>query len=148
LTYIDQYINGNVIVNAPYSYPSRNYASWIILKLRPEIDEPLPGAFASDIIAGIKWFYSTDYSNITGSTLTPKKSTSESVYKSNIKDQYPVIMYLDQVKSDYTVYGLHWVCAYKYVDYDDKLWFKAADNWGNLAWINRNWIGCIVYFSH
>lgn len=148
LTYIDQYINSNTVVNAPYSFPSKEYASWLILKLKNQIEPPLPGSFATDIINGIKWFYSTSTSNISGSTLTPRKSTDEYVYMNNIKEGYPVIMYLSTLNANLSPYGLHWVTAYRYVDYNNMLWFKAADNWGNLAWINRNWIDCIVYFSH
>lgn len=146
LTYIDKYKNSNVIVNSPYTFPSYNYAVWLIMKLKNMIEPPLPGSFASDIINGITWFYSTSNSNITGTTLAPISSTSESTYKSNISTGYPIIMYLDVINQDLSPYGLHWVTAYRYVDYNGALWFKAADNWGNLAWINRNWIGNVVYF--
>lgn len=148
LTYIDKYKNTNVIVNSPYTFPSYNYAVWLIMKLKNVIEPPLPGSFASDIINGITWFYSTSNSNITGTTLAPISSTSESTYKSSISTGYPIIMYLDVINQDLSPYGLHWVTAYRYVDYNGALWFKAADNWGNLAWINRNWIGNVVYFNH
>lgn len=148
LSYIDKYVNSNVIVNAPYVFPSFNYANWLIMKLKYIIEPPVPGSFASDIINGITWFYGTANSNVSGTTLAPISSISESTYKSNIQAGYPVIMYLDIYSQDVAPYGLHWVTAYRYVDYNGALWFKAADTWGNLAWINRNWIGQVVYFLH
>lgn len=148
LTYIDNHINSNVVVNSPYPFPSYSYATWLIMKLKNVIEPPVPGSFANDIINGITWFYGTTNSNISGTTLAPISSYSESTYKSNISSGYPVIMYLDVYSQDINPYSLHWVTAYRYVDYNGALWFKAADTWGNLAWINRNWVGEVVYFLH
>jgi hypothetical protein len=148
LTVLDKYKNTSIIVNQPYQYPDPNYAEWLIMLLKPKIEPPLPGSFGSDIISGINWFYSSNYSSRISPYFTPVETSSESIYMTSIQNGIPTILYLDVVDSNLSPYGLHWVMAYKYVNYNGALWFKAADNWGNLAWINRNWIGSAVYFKY
>jgi hypothetical protein len=149
MTYIYHHFNSPIIYNPPYAYNTTDYAHWLIMLLREHIEPPLPGSLAADIISGVNWFYGTSYSNLPTGTLVPTSSTSEYVYKTNIYYGYPVMMYLDDLNTGPggSPYGLHWVAAYQYVDYNNALWFKAIDTWGNCAWINRNWVNCIVYFD-
>jgi len=148
LTVLDKYKNESIIIHSPYQFPDPKYAEWLIMLLKPKIEPPLPGSFGSDIIRSINWFYNSIYSVRISPYYTPIETTSESIYKTSILNGIPLIMYLDVIDNTINPYGLHWVMAYKYVEYNNALWFKAADNWGNLSWINRNWIGSAVYFKY
>lgn len=83
-----------------------------------------------------------------------KSTATESVYKSNIQSKKPVILFLASWKPGNT-YGGHFVMAYKYVDYNGALWFKAYDGFGTndkdsnrqTGWINRNWIENGIYMN-
>ena len=148
LSYLDRYINSNMIVNAPYSFGNPKFAEWLILFLKNVIEPPLPGAFADDIVYGINSFRGTAYCGLSGSTLAPQTTSSQSVYTSNIRAGYPIILYLNGGASQGNPYGYHWVAAYRYSSLGSTIWFKVADNWGNLAWVNRIWASSGVYFSH
>ncbi len=66
----------------------------------------------------------------------------------NLKTERPVILFVVSFKG--SLYGNHFVMAYKYVEYNGALWFKAYDNWSgnkNRGWINRNWIQDGIYLN-
>lgn len=148
LSYLDRYINSNVIINSPYSFSQPKFAEWLIIKLRDQIEPPLPGSFASDIVDGIKWWYNTNWSGLSssGTTLIPRYTYDDSIYKSNISNGYPVILYITGSAAQGNPYSVHWVTGYRYSSLNNATWFKVADNWGNLAWVNRTWISNSVYF--
>jgi hypothetical protein len=147
LSYLNNNFDSQIIVNEPYPFVDENFAKWLIHLLRPHIEPPLPGAFAKDVIRGIKWFYKSRYSNIEKGKFIPYKIRDESRYKRNINDGYPVMMYLNKIDKSISPYGLHWVVGYRYIEYNGRTVYKVIDTWGNLAYIDEKLIKYGVCFS-
>ncbi|NMA16726.1 MAG: hypothetical protein GX935_05665 [Erysipelotrichia bacterium] len=148
LSYLNNNIDNQIIVNEPYSFIDGNFAKWLIHLLKPHIEPPLPGAFGKDIIRGIKWFYNSKYSNIDKGKLLPYKVKNINQYKKSIKAGYPVMLYLNKVDKTISPYGLHWVVGYKYIEYQDKTFFQVIDTWGYLAYIDEKLIKYGVCFKY
>ncbi|MGI6509761.1 MAG: hypothetical protein ACOX1L_04180 [Erysipelotrichaceae bacterium] len=148
LSYLNNNFDNQIIVNEPYSFIDGNFAKWLIHLLWPRIEPPLPGAFAKDIIRGIKWFYKSTYSNIEKGKLLPYKSKDIKQYKESISAGYPVMMYLNKIDKRISPYGLHWVVGYKYIEYQDKTYFKVIDTWGYLAYIDEKLVKYAVCFRY
>lgn len=148
LSYLNNNIDNQIIVNEPYEFIDGNFAKWLIHLLKPHIEPPLPGAFGKDIIRGIKWFYNSKYSNISKGKLLPYKTNDINRYKKSIRDGYPVLMYLNKIDKTINPYGLHWVVGYKYIEYMDKTFFQVIDTWGYLAYIDGKLIKYGVCFKY
>lgn len=135
ITYMDKYHGGK------YFKESGSYASGQILT---RLFETITGtSTAYQVVLAMNRIFIADYPTLGKSGFT---TSSEATYKSKIKSKYPVCLLLQSVKG--SGYGDYFVCAYQYVDYDKKLWFKVHDNWsGNThrGWVNRNWILKGVY---
>lgn len=135
ITYMDKYHGGK------YFKESGSYSSGAIIE---RLKEDITGmSSANTLVYAMNRIFLEDYpSGGKHGTVT----SSETTYKNKIANSYPVCLLLQSTKQ--SPYGNHWVCAYKYVDYNGALWFKAHDNWaGNnhRGWINRNWIYNGVY---
>ncbi len=148
LSYLNNNFDNQIIVNEPYSFIDGNFAKWLIHLLKPRIEPPLPGAFAKDIIRGIRWFYNSPYSNIKKGKLLPYKTKEVHQYKKSIEDGYPVMMYLNKIDKRISPYGLHWVVAYQYIEKQNKTFYKIIDTWGNLAYIDESLIKYSVCFRY
>lgn len=142
VTYHDMYISASYI-KQPYSCTSDAHAKWIInyFKKHCEILSN-GGSTPTSVTNGIT---RAIYNLNNKSSIVAYKTSSESTVKSKVKAGRPVVLELPGIKQN--PYGAHMVCAYKYVDYNGYLWYKASDNWGNLAWINRNWVGQAIYLN-
>lgn len=142
VTYLDGHVNSNFI-KQPYSLTSDDHARWIINLFIPEIENHGIGSTAGSVASGIQ---RACYKVNNKSTVVGFTTSSESTIKSKLGNGYPVVLELPGYKND--VYGgSHMVCAFAYVDYNGYLWFHATDNWGNMAWINRNWLGKGIYLT-
>ncbi len=142
VTYHDMYVSSSYI-NQPYNCSTDDHAKWIINHFKKYCEVLSNGGSTPYSVAnGItRALYALDNK----SSKVGNQTSSESTIKSKIKAGRPVVLELPSVKPN--PYGAHMVCAYKYVDYNGYLWFKASDNWGNLAWINRNWVGQGIYLN-
>ncbi len=142
VTYHDIYVSSSYI-NQPYGCTTDNHARWIINHFK-EYCEVLSngGSTPYSVANGITRAL---YALNNQSSVVGHQTSSESTIKNKIGVNRPVVLELPSIKPN--PYGAHMVCAYKYVDYDGYLWYKASDNWGNLAWINRNWVGQCIYIN-
>ena len=142
VTYHDMYVSSNYIIQ-PYDCSTDAHARWIINHFKGYCEilsngGSTPYSVANGITRAL-------YALNSKSAIVGNQTSSESTIKSKIKAGRPVVLELPSVKPN--PYGAHMVCAYKYVDYNGYLWYKASDNWGNLAWINRNWVGQGIYLN-
>lgn len=133
LVYLDRYKDDDIIVPLKDVY-DENVVSEIIEKLKWVIEPPLPGAFAKDIIRGVKLFYKSKYSNIEKGKYLPFKCKKIEDINRQLDKKLPVMAYINKLNGK-NPYGLHWVLLYKYIISEDGIWYKCADNWGNIAYI-------------
>ena len=137
VSYMDKYFGGNYIKEKYTISSSAQYGNYIINRFKQYIGGPVTTFKVLNTI------FMSDYpkSGKTGAT------TTKSTYKSKIKGGRPMIFLL-KTNAPGNTYGGHFVLAYRYVDYNGRLWFKAYDGWEgyNLkGWINRNWISNGIY---
>lgn len=142
ITYLDKYVNRNFI-KQPYDISSYSHAKWIVNLFTSEIEILGLGSTPASVASGTQ---RACYKVNNKSTVVGFTTSSEAIMKSKIASGYPVVLELPGSRNDVYVKA-HMVCGYRYVDYNGYLWFQASDNWGYLAWINRNWVGKGVYVT-
>lgn len=143
VSYMDKYFGGNYIKEKYTINSSATYGNYIIGRFKKHITG---GVTTFKLIHAINSILIEDYPK-GGKTGT--STATESTYKSKIRGGRPVILLLKE-NAPGNSYGGHFVLAYKYVDYNGALWFKAYDGWeGNSlkGWINRHWILNGVYLN-
>lgn len=143
VSYMDKYFGGNYIKETIPISSSKDYGKYIIGRFRQYING---GVTTFKTLNTINTIMMADYpkGGKTGAT-----TATESTYKSKIKSGRPMIFFLSSWKTNNDCDG-HFVLAYRYVDYNGYLWFKAYDGWnGNShrGWINRNWIENGIYLN-
>lgn len=143
VSYMDKYFGGNYIKEKYTIDSSATYGNYIIGRFKQQITG---GVTTFKLINAINTVMMADYPK-GGKTGT--STATESTYKSKIKAGRPMIFLLNAYAPGNS-YGGHFVLAYRYVDYNGYLWFKAYDGWSgnNLkSWINRNWISNGIYLN-
>lgn len=142
VSYMDKYFGGNYINEKVKIDSSKAYADYILGRFKNQIKG---STTTYGLINAMNTIMMADY---------PKggkhgtATATESTYKSKIKGGRPVALSVVSFKG--SPYGNHFVMAYKYVEYNGALWFKAYDNWSgnkNRGWINRNWIQDGTYLN-
>lgn len=96
------------------------YHQWIIKQLK-SLTANVPiigGALTSALNTGVTKFLNA---NKQSNTVYGIKTSSESTFKSVISSGKPIVLSM----LNHPNYGNHFVCAYKYVDYNGALWYKA-----------------------
>lgn len=142
LSYMDKYVNSGYIRETVSITSNYDYAEYILGRTKKYITG------ASTSFAVISCMNNIMYADYPSGGHSASSTATESTYKSKIKSGYPMILALTSWKG--SPYGNHFVMAYRYVDYNGALWFKAYDNWKytkNRGWINRNWIQDGIYLT-
>lgn len=143
ISYMDKYFGGNYFIEPATIDSSSSYATKVIARFKQYISG---GATSFKVINTLNSIMYADYPTGGKSAFS---TATESTYKSKISGNRPVILFLASWKPGNT-YGGHFVLAYRYVDYQGALWFKAYDGWPGYSlrgWINRNWIENGIYLN-
>lgn len=137
LTYYDNAAED--LFDCPYAYTNNKYPYWIVSQLVPLIEGLFPGTSPIEIKNGI----STFLKNNSQTSLRLDRTYYTDDVLPILKNKKPVVTYVETVYQN--PYGLHYVLSFGYVKNADELWFHVADNWGNLAWVNKSWAKEFVY---
>lgn len=98
---------------------------------------------ANQVINAINTIFLADYPS--GGKHGSSTSNVNTI-KTKISNDYPVCLLLQTFLG--SGYGNHWVCAYRYVEYNGATWYKVHDNWSednHRGWVKAGWVYKGVY---